>query len=156
MEGTVRHITSGGFMQFRARRWGSLFLIALFALPATMADASTHRSHLHRHAARARGHRRGPPGGVVYARSAVVLDPVTNQVLFEKNAGASAPIASLTKLMTAMVFLGQKPDLAREVEVPRDELDGGGHTQLRNHESVALIDLMHMSLMCSDNGATRV
>src|ERR1044072_4674552 len=158
MEGTVKHFSSGGFMQFRARRWGIFFLLALLAVPATMADsaASTHRTHHRRHLARARGHRRGPPGGVVYARSAVVLDPVTNQVLFEKNAEASAPIASLTKLMTAMVFLDQKPDLGREVEVTRDELTGGGHTQLRNHEPVALIDLMHMSLMCSDNVATRV
>jgi D-alanyl-D-alanine endopeptidase (penicillin-binding protein 7) len=58
--------------------------------------------------------------------------------------------------MTAMVFLDQKPDLSREVEVTHAELDGGGHTQLRNREQVALIDLMHMSLMCSDNVATRV
>jgi len=86
----------------------------------------------------------------------VVFDPVTNQVLFEKNAQSSVPIASLTKLMTAMVFLNQKPDLSREVEVTRAEIAGGGHTQLRNHETLALIDLMHMSLMCSDNVATRV
>jgi len=146
-------------MEFRARRWGIVLLIALMAVPAMMADAAaaTHRTHVRRHRiAHARRLHRGPPGGVVYARSAVVLDPVTNQVLFEKNAETSAPIASLTKLMTAMVFLDQKPDLGREVEVTRAELDGGGHTQLRNHEHVAIIDLMHMSLMCSDNVATRV
>src|SRR5262245_25902740 len=96
-EGTVKQFTSGGFMQFRARRWGIIFLLALLAVPATMADsAASTRSHHRRHVARARGHRRGPPGGVVYARNAIVLDPVTNQVLFEKNAEASAPIASLT------------------------------------------------------------
>jgi D-alanyl-D-alanine endopeptidase (penicillin-binding protein 7) len=55
-----------------------------------------------------------------------------------------------------MVFLEQKPDLAREVEVTREELYGGGHSQLRNHEVVPLGDLLHMSLMCSDNVATRV
>ncbi len=36
------------------------------------------------------------------------------------------------------------------------ELSGGGHTQLRNHELVSVGDLLHMSLMCSDNVATRV
>ena len=36
--------------------------------------------------ARKRRVRRGPPGGVVYARNAVVIDPLTNEVLFEKNA----------------------------------------------------------------------
>lgn len=104
---------------------------------------------------RKRRARRAPPGGV-YARNAVVLDPSTDEVLYEKNAERSVPIASLTKLMTAMVFLEQKPDLDREVEVTLSEISGGGHTQLRNHELVPLKDLLHMSLMVSDNVATRV
>jgi D-alanyl-D-alanine endopeptidase (penicillin-binding protein 7) len=58
--------------------------------------------------------------------------------------------------MTIMVFLEQKPELSREVEVTRIELAGAGHTQLRNTEDVSLEDLMHMALMCSDNVATRV
>jgi D-alanyl-D-alanine endopeptidase (penicillin-binding protein 7) len=99
--------------------------------------------------------RRAPPGGV-WARNAIVLDPATGEVLFEKNSDSSVPIASLSKLMTMMVFLEQKPDLEREAVVTRDELDGGGHTQLRNGESVSLANLLHMSLMCSDNVATRV
>jgi D-alanyl-D-alanine carboxypeptidase len=99
--------------------------------------------------------RRPPPGGV-YARNAIVVDPTTGQVLFEKNAELSAPIASITKLMTALVFLGEAPDLDRPAEVTRAELTGGGHTQLRNREKVRLGDLLHMSLMVSDNVATRV
>ena len=100
--------------------------------------------------------RRLPPGGVVWSRNAVVLDPATNEILFDKNAAATVPIASLSKLMTTQVFLEQKPDLERVVEVTNDELEHGGHTQLRNHEMVSLGDLLHMSLMCSDNVATRV
>jgi D-alanyl-D-alanine endopeptidase (penicillin-binding protein 7) len=42
------------------------------------------------------------------------------------------------------------------VEVTQAELQGAGRTQLRNHERVALRDLLHMSVMCSDNAATRV
>ncbi len=108
-----------------------------------------------RRAHRSRRARRPPPGGV-YARCAVVVDPVSGKVLYEKNADLAMPIASITKLMTAMVFLEQKPDLTREVEVTREELYQGGHSQLRNHEVVPLVDLLHMSLMCSDNVATRV
>ena len=93
--------------------------------PTTIQTASS-RTRTH---ARARRGRRPPPGGV-YARCAVVVNPVTNRVLFEKNADRAAPIASITKLMTAMVFLEQKPDLTREVEVTREELYKGGHTQL--------------------------
>jgi D-alanyl-D-alanine endopeptidase (penicillin-binding protein 7) len=93
---------------------------------------------------------------VVWARNAIVLDPATGAVLYEKNAGASAPIASLTKLMTALVLLEQPPDFERSVEVTNRELAGGGHTQLRRGERVRIGDLLHMSLMCSDNVATRV
>jgi serine-type D-Ala-D-Ala endopeptidase (penicillin-binding protein 7) len=107
--------------------------------------------------ARSRRHRAmAPPRGGVYARNAVVIDPATNEVLFEKQSLQTVPIASLTKLMSAMVFLEQKPDLRRMAEVTREEIRGGGHTRLWNKERVALYDLLHMSLMNSDNVATRV
>jgi serine-type D-Ala-D-Ala endopeptidase (penicillin-binding protein 7) len=107
-------------------------------------------------ARRSRRARRAPPAGGVYARNAVVIDPRTGEVLYEKAAGTSVPIASLTKLMTALVFLERKPDLDREVVVTRAEIDGAGRTRLHNLERVRLGDLLHMSLMCSDNCATRV
>ena len=111
---------------------------------------TTHRAHrrVYRH--------RVPPEGGVYARNAILLDPLTGEVLFEKNASRSVPIASLSKLMTALVFLEQKPNLDKEVTVRADELAGAGHTQLRRGEVVPLGELLHMSLMCSDNCATRV
>jgi D-alanyl-D-alanine endopeptidase (penicillin-binding protein 7) len=114
------------------------------------ATASATRKRKKRRAARK------PPAGGVYARNAIVLDPATGQVLYEKNADRSAPIASLTKLMTAMVFLDQNPDLTRKVAVTNAEILGGGRTQLRNQEKATLGDLLHMSLMNSDNVATRV
>jgi D-alanyl-D-alanine endopeptidase (penicillin-binding protein 7) len=117
--------------------------------------ATVHRTTKKAATAKRRRARRPPPGGV-YARHAIVLDPATGKVLFEKNAERAVPIASLTKLMTALVFLEQKPDEDRSVEVTRTELRGGGHTRLRRGELVRLGDLLHMSLMCSDNVATRV
>ena len=149
------------------RLWGILVLTALMAQPATMAAAATpdssnagthhttatgagkstiHRRHRHRFA---------PPGGV-YARNAVVLDPGTGQVLYAKNADTVVPIASLSKLMTIMVVLEQKPDLDRWVAVQREDWLGVGRTHLRPGERASLRDLLHMSLMCSDNCATRV
>lgn len=101
-------------------------------------------------------HRRRGPRGVVYARNAIVLDPETDEVLFEKNADTAVPIASLTKLMTDMVYLETEPDLSQLAEVTWNELRGGGRTQLRNHEKVRRSDLLRMSLMISDNVATRV
>jgi serine-type D-Ala-D-Ala endopeptidase (penicillin-binding protein 7) len=154
-------------MVFRARSRGAWLLAILVALPTTMvaqptpaaattkpvvqnaSTTTTHRSS-RRHRAR-----KPPPGGV-YARNAVVMDPSTGEILYEKNGTASVPIASLTKLMTAMVFLEGSPDLERSVAVSYDEIRGAGRTRLRNREIVELGDLLHMSLMCSDNCATRV
>ena len=152
----------------RRRLWGALLLTVLTACPTTMVEAATPsksrtgKSTVHRTSAtrakkgKARRRARRPPPGGVYARHAVVLDPATGELLYEKNAGTTVPIASLSKLMTAIVFLDQEPDLERVVEVTRAELNGGGRTKLRNHEQVELGDLLHMSLMCSDNVATRV
>ncbi len=108
------------------RAWGLLMVSTLAAFPAMMAcnapalaahaaisavpASSHHRGSLRSH----RRARRAPPGGV-YARSAIVLDPATGKILYEKNADQSVPIASISKLMTAMVFLEQKPALDRQV-----------------------------------------
>ena len=161
-------------MRLRAQRILGVFsLLALLAAPARTAVAATrhvaktsvhatpHRKGTARaHAARRRGSRRhrhsAPPVGGVYARNAILIDPGTGQVLFEKNSSQTVPIASLTKLMTALVFLEQKPKLDHEAQVSALDLAGAGHTQLRKGENVALGDLLHMSLMCSDNVATRV
>lgn len=99
--------------------------------------------------------RRSPPGGV-YSRYAFAMDPATGEVLFEKNADKSVPIASITKLMTVLVFVEQRPDLEQQVAVTRDDLRGGGPTQLVRGERVKLGDLLHMALMCSDNVAARI
>ena len=118
----------------------------------TTVHSGTSTTHHHRRSAR----HHAPPSGGVYARNAILLDPLTGEVLFEKNASRSVPIASLSKLMTALVFLEQKPDLDKQVTVNTQELSGAGHTQLRRGEVVPLGELLHMSLMCSDNCATRV
>ena len=116
------------------------------AAKTTVAPAATRRR---------RARRRLPPDGV-FSRNAILLDPATGEVLFEKNSSRSVPIASITKLMTAMVFLEQQPDLGREVVVTLVDIRGAGQTQLRNNEVVSLGELLHMSLMSSDNCATRV
>ena len=157
-------------MRFRAL--GVSFLLALLASFAMTAEAApiapavpsppslaVRTGTSARHAAtrhRRVRHRRLPPPGGVYARNAILLDPTTGEVLFEKNSSRSVPIASLSKLMTAIVFLEQKPDLTRPAEVTATEISGAGHTQLRRGEVAPLGELLHMSLMCSDNCATRV
>ena len=85
---------------------------------------------------------------------ALVVDESSGEVLFEKDAATAAPIASMTKLMTAMVVLDAKlPDEA--VRIERDDLDMLKHTT-RGVPVGARIDrsdLLQLALMSSDNHA---
>jgi len=95
------------------------------------------------------------PAGYINARAALLIDAQTGEVLYNKNAATPMPIASLTKLMTAMVYLESKPDLGKRVMVAREDLAGSGRTQLRAGEVLTMRDLLHAALLSSDNAATR-
>jgi len=112
---------------------------------------TTHKksTHAKKHHAYAR------PANYVNARAALLIDAQTGEVLYDKNSGTPMPIASLTKMMTAMVFLENKPDLGKRVMVSREDLAGSGKTQLRSGEVLTLRDLLHASLLSSDNAATK-
>ena len=90
------------------------------------------------------------------AAAAIVFDPVTGDALWELNAREPRPIASITKVMTAMLFLEQEPDLSRDVVISRRDVRRASTTYLRRGERVSLRDLVHLALVASDNVAARV
>jgi len=100
-------------------------------------------------------HRRYRRVAMSGSRAAVIMDAQTGEILYEKNAGAPRSIASLTKLMTGIVFLETDPDLDRSVTVAREDITGSGKTQLRPGEVVTVRQLLFHSLMSSDNAATK-
>jgi serine-type D-Ala-D-Ala endopeptidase (penicillin-binding protein 7) len=86
---------------------------------------------------------------------ALVVDEESGQVLFQKNATTAAPIASMTKLMTAMVVLDAGLPSDEVVRITRDDLDTLKHTT-SGVPVGALIqrgDLLLLALMSSDNHA---
>ncbi len=89
------------------------------------------------------------------SKAAVVLDTKKGEVLFEKNIEQEFPIASLTKLMSALVFLNTHPDLDDIVTITIADANGRGKSQLRVGEMFTLGDLLHASLMSSSNRATK-
>jgi D-alanyl-D-alanine endopeptidase (penicillin-binding protein 7) len=91
----------------------------------------------------------------VRAAAAVIYDPVTQQVLWEENADDTRSIASITKVMTALVALENEFDLTREVQVDRVSVRGARHTYLRANETVRVEDLLNLMLVASDNAAAR-
>lgn len=96
------------------------------------------------------------PAPRLRAEAAVVYDPATHEILWGSNSFSSRPIASITKLMTALVFLQQQPDLDADVVVSRRDVHRASTTYLRRGERVRLYDLLHLTLVASDNAAARV
>lgn len=91
----------------------------------------------------------------VRAQAAIILDPVTGETLWERNSHDLRAIASITKVMTVMLFLEQEPDLARDVVISRQDVRRASTTYLRRGERVTLRDLVHLALVASDNAAAR-
>ncbi|MFJ3055315.1 serine hydrolase [Herbaspirillum sp. NPDC087042] len=92
----------------------------------------------------------------VFSRSVYVLDEETGTPLFERNAETVAPIASVTKLMTAMVWLDQKQlPMGNRLEVTEDDLDNLKFTTSRLNvgSSLSRADMLHIALMSSENRA---
>jgi D-alanyl-D-alanine endopeptidase (penicillin-binding protein 7) len=84
-----------------------------------------------------------------------VVFSVDNRIfLFTKEADEVQPIASITKLMTSLVFLDNNPGWEKIYKISaRDEVKGG-RLNLYPGDSVKIKDLFHTSLVASDNGAT--
>lgn len=91
----------------------------------------------------------------ISARAAIVIDGITGNVLFAKNQDMPLPIASLTKLATALTFLETNPDLNDTVTITDEDKQGAGRSRLYVGEKITLYDCLHMCLMRSDNAAAR-
>ncbi|HKV98204.1 MAG TPA: serine hydrolase [Vicinamibacterales bacterium] len=92
----------------------------------------------------------------VRAAAAIVYNPATGEVIWEENSHEERSIASLTKLMTAVTFVADDPDLTQRVAVTRADLYGASTTYLRAGELLSYDDLLHLALIASDNAAARV
>ncbi|HEY8879278.1 MAG TPA: D-alanyl-D-alanine endopeptidase [Roseateles sp.] len=86
---------------------------------------------------------------------AYVLDQDTNEVLFSKNPQAVLPIASITKLMTALVVVEAGLSLDEKITVTDDDIDTEKFTRSRLSVGTTLSrgDMLHLALMASENRA---
>ena len=92
---------------------------------------------------------------VLRSASALVMDAGTGEVVFNKNSDAVVPIASITKLMTAMVILDRGLDLEQRVILSRDDVDTlkGTRSRLRTGAALTRNELLLLALMASENRA---
>jgi serine-type D-Ala-D-Ala endopeptidase (penicillin-binding protein 7) len=91
----------------------------------------------------------------VHAAAAIIYDPETNQVLWEENSQSQRSIASITKMMTALVFVENNPDMSQNVMVAKGDVFQASTTHLRLNDRVTADDLLHLLLIASDNAAAR-
>lgn len=102
------------------------------------------------------GPQKSPPAGdfTVAAKSAAAVDKESGSLLFTYQSGEIVPIASLTKLMTALVFLDYNPGWDSSYEITREDRREGGKIYLFLGEKVTVKDLFHLSLVASANTET--
>jgi len=91
----------------------------------------------------------------VISHAAMVFDQATGRPLFAKNAEMIVPIASITKLMTAMIVLEAKQNLDEPVVIDSADIDTLKNSRSRLPVGTAFRreDLMRLALMASDNRA---
>jgi D-alanyl-D-alanine carboxypeptidase/D-alanyl-D-alanine endopeptidase (penicillin-binding protein 7) len=86
---------------------------------------------------------------------AIVISDETGQVVMEKNADSIVPIASLTKLLTAMVVLDGRPDMEEKISIETEDVDLLKHSRSRVPVGTTLPrqKILELALMSSDNRA---
>jgi D-alanyl-D-alanine endopeptidase (penicillin-binding protein 7) len=109
--------------------------------------------------AEARGSARHAASGAhklsLRSSAAIIQDQETGEILYGKNASTVAPIASITKLMSAMVVLDAGLDLQENITISSEDLDAlrGTHSRLKPGASLSRDELLRVALMASENRA---
>jgi serine-type D-Ala-D-Ala endopeptidase (penicillin-binding protein 7) len=91
----------------------------------------------------------------VNAQSALLVNYTNGKVLYARNVDTPRPIASISKLVTAMVALDLKIDLTAKVTITDDDARNSSRSRLRSGYQLSAQDLMYAALLNSDNRAAR-
>ena len=112
--------------------------------------SSISQGHVRSHATRA-----ATDEPALRSSSALVLDETHATILYSRRADVAAPIASITKLMTALVVADAGLPLDEPIELtPEDRIIGkGAFSRLRLGTTLTRGDLIHLALMSSENRA---
>ena len=87
----------------------------------------------------------------ISAKSAIAVDSQSGKILYKKNPEQILPIASITKLMTALVFLDYNPGWQKEFFTIASDRRNGGIIYLNTGELLSMDNLFKTALIVSDN-----
>jgi serine-type D-Ala-D-Ala endopeptidase (penicillin-binding protein 7) len=87
--------------------------------------------------------------------SVLIVDQSDSSVLYSRNSDVAAPIASITKLMTALVVLDAQQPLDEPIRITEADRDfpKASFSRLTVGTTLTRGDLMHLALMSSENRA---
>jgi D-alanyl-D-alanine endopeptidase (penicillin-binding protein 7) len=96
-----------------------------------------------------------PKKVVLRSNAALVINAATGEIVIDKNGDKLTPIASITKLMTAIVILESGLDLDAPVALSREDVDlkKGSRSRLRTGVTLTRDELLLIALMASENRA---
>lgn len=101
------------------------------------------------------GFARADAGPKLRSSSVLVLDAESGETLYEKNSDTVLPIASITKLMTALVVLERRLDLEQSVAISREDFSATHNSRVRARLRAGSVltrdELLLLALMASDN-----
>ena len=132
-------------------RWLGMTAALCLCFATSLAAASGHRAGTPVNFAR-----HGAPGEPLLSSSAaLVLDTTHSAVLFSRHSDVAMPIASITKLMTALVVMDAGQPLDEVLTLTDDDrsLGKGSASRLAPGTHLTRGDLMHLALMSSENRA---
>src|SRR5438105_4397128 len=94
---------------------------------------------------------RVPTGPELKSTAALVLDSSTGEVIYEQKPGLVTPIASITKLMTALVVLDAKQPLHEVIQITKDDkwTGKGAFSRIPVGQKMSRADLLRLALMAS-------
>ena len=137
--------------------WGLVILLigAILAIPGVVGFSDASRIPAARGYSSQLKAARAPRNLVLRSASALVEDQMTGECLIQKQAEAIMPIASITKLMTAMVVLDAKMDLDESITIASEDVDTfrHSHSRLPVNTNLTRGEALLLALMASENRA---
>jgi D-alanyl-D-alanine endopeptidase (penicillin-binding protein 7) len=93
----------------------------------------------------------------VRSAAVLVMDRSTGSVVYAKQPNQASPIASITKLMTALVVLDGQQPLDEVVTISKEDQarTAGNHSRLLVGTKLTRRELLHLALMSSENRAAQ-
>jgi serine-type D-Ala-D-Ala endopeptidase (penicillin-binding protein 7) len=134
-------------------------LLAIAAATLALGQATAHAEPVR--AKKAKAAAKGTPDFTkdgqpnLLSHAVMVFDQTSGMPLYSRNADMPMPIASITKIMTAMVVLDAKLDMDEAVVIAASDIDTikGSRSRLPVGSAFRREDLLRLALMASDNRA---